>query len=359
MNLRTALPVLALVAGAAGVLPAQSRQARKRPVVPPLTIAARPAVVPPVDSLRLTDVALRSRTVAGAVGKGVDARAKASREPMARPADRWISLVSFMRSRYDSNVNRDLVPTRSVGMVSGLGLRLQAGGDRPWLATEYDAAVHRYSATERFDRVSQRLRISATAQLARALEVGLVSEGSLKGSAEDRDVADQVAVLPRVDLRLSDRHRLRLVGAHRWRRYPDAPEQHARNAYGAVELRQRSADGSTWEGEARVERNAARGDRFDYRRITFATAYSAPLGQRSFLDIELKYRDQRYANRFVAVEDVDVPRHDFRWEPALGWRWSAWGNDLDVRYEPERRGSNDPDKHFVQHLVSVGISRRW
>ena len=210
MNLRTALPVLALVAGAAGVLPAQSRQARKRPVVPPLTIAARPAVVPPVDSLRLTDVALRSRTVAGAVGKGVDARAKASREPMARPADRWISLVSFMGSRYDSNVNRDLVPTRSVGMVSGLGLRLQAGGDRPWLATEYDAAVHRYSATERFDRVSQRLRISATAQLARALEVGLVSEGSLKGSAEDRDVADQVAVLPRVDLRLSDRHRLRL-----------------------------------------------------------------------------------------------------------------------------------------------------
>ena len=143
MNLRTALPVLALVAGAAGVLPAQSRQARKRPVVPPLTIAARPAAVPPVDSLRLTDGALRSRAVAGAVGKGVDARTKASREPMARPTDRWISLVSFMGSRYDSNVNRDLVPTRSVGMVSGLALRLQAGGDRPWLATEYDAAVHR------------------------------------------------------------------------------------------------------------------------------------------------------------------------------------------------------------------------
>ena len=86
--------------------------------------------MPPVDSLRLTDVALRSRAVAGAVGKGVDARTKASREPMARPTDRWISLVSFMGSRYDSNVNRDLVPTRSVGMVSGLGLRLQAGADR-------------------------------------------------------------------------------------------------------------------------------------------------------------------------------------------------------------------------------------
>ncbi|HPV74715.1 MAG TPA: hypothetical protein PLX31_07460 [Gemmatimonadaceae bacterium] len=91
----------------------------------------------------VADAALHPRALSGAIGAGDDAGPAASREHQARPTDRWISLVSFMGSRYDSNVNRDLVPTRSVGMVSGLGLRLQAGGDRPWLATEYDAAVHR------------------------------------------------------------------------------------------------------------------------------------------------------------------------------------------------------------------------
>lgn len=342
---------------------AQRRNPAARVKVPPARLASRPATTLPLaDSVHMVNTVAREAS-------RIDDRARrptGDAVPGARASNddgtasnRRLSLVSFIGSRYDDNVNRDQDPVASVGVVTGLGMRLQSGARRPWFEGEYDVAWHRYSATDRFNRVSQRLRLTASSRLSKAVEVAMVSEGSLKGSAEDRDVADQLALLPRVDLRLSEHHRLRLVGAHRWRRYALAPDQDASNDYAAIELRRRSDDEATWEGEARVERNAAAGRRFVYQRMTVSAAHSRPVGRRSFLDLELQYRMQRYPDRLVEVNSVDVPRRDARVEPAFGWRWSRWGTEVELRYEPERRWSNDPDKGFVQHLTTVGISRRW
>lgn len=362
MLIRTTIVLLGLLCATSQTLSAQRRTLgvpRRTPaeriIVPPARLASRPATTTALaDSVRLAEAVARTVRLSREAS-----RTTATRRDDDAPVDRMLTLVSFLGSRYDNNVNRDRDPVASVGVVSGLGMRLQSGGRRPWFEGEYDAAWHRYSATDRFNRVSQRLRLTTSARLARAVEVAMVSEGSLKGSAEDRDVADQLALLPRVDVRLSERHRLRLVGAHRWRRYALAPDQDATNEYAALELRRRSGDEATWEGEARVERNAAAGSRFVYQRMTVSAAHSRPVGRRSFLDLELRYRVQRYPHRLVELDDVDVPRRDARVEPAIGWRWSRWGTEVELRYEPERRWSNDPDKGFVQHLATMGISRRW
>lgn len=365
MLIRMTIVALGLLCATSQTLGAQRRTLgvpRRTPaeriVVPPARLASRPATSAALaDSMHLADAVARAVGLSGR--KQRQSHATSARRDDGANVDRRLSLVSFLGSRYDNNVNRDRDPVASVGVVSGLGMRLQSGGRRPWFEGEYDVAWHRYSATDRFNRVSQRLRFTTSARVARAVEVAMVSEGSLKGSAEDRDVADQLALLPRLDVRLSERHRLRLVGAHRWRRYTLTPDQNATNDYAALELRRRSSDETIWEGEARVERNAAAGSRFAYQRTTVSAAHSRPVGRQSFLDLELQYRVQRYPDRLVELDNVEVPRRDARVEPAIGWRWSRWGTELELRYEPERRWSNDPDKGFVQHLATMGISRRW
>lgn len=358
MMIRASLVSIGLLCVASQTLDAQGRKPAARIIVPPARLASRPATTAPLaDSVRLAAAAARAAR-RGSDGENQSRETAVHHDDGAEP-DRRLSLVSFLGSRYDSNVNRDEDPLASVGVVSGLGMRMQSGGRRPWFEGEYDVAWHRYSGTDRFNRVSQRVRLTASSRLGRAVEVAMVSEGSLKGSAEDRDVADQLALLPRLDVRLSERHRLRFVGAHRWRRYALTPDQNATNAYAALEWRRRSVDETIWEGEARVERNAAAGSRFAYQRMTVSAAHSHPMGRRSFLDLELQYRVQYYPSRLVEVDNVDVPRRDARVEPAIGWRWSRWGTELELRYEPERRWSNDPDKGFVQHLTTMGISRRW
>jgi hypothetical protein len=271
----------------------------------------------------------------------------------------WISVQSVVGSRYDTNVNRDTIPVTSVGMVTGLGVQLRAGGEKPWLETQYDVAVHRYTATDRFDRVSQRVRMVGSARLSRRVELGLVAEGALKGSSEDRDVSDQAGVMPRLEVKLGSSRRLRLVGAQRWRRFSASPTQDAVNRYAELELRHRTPDGAELKGEVRVERNEAVSARYDQRRTTFASSYATPISRAHLLELELRYRIQRYPGRLVEVDDVDMPRVDNRFEPSVGWTWRLGTTALALRYEPEHRGSNDADNSFVQHMVTFDISRRW
>lgn len=330
----------------AGLASIQPLHAQKRAIiaVPRATVRAA------VPSAPITDSIGAPPPVAAASGKV---------QPRVPPAPAWFSVHSMVGSRYDSNVNRDTTPVPSMGMVTGLGLQLRAGGARPWLETQYDVAVHRYTATDRFDRVSQRVRLAGSARITRRVELGLVAEGALKGSSEDRDVSDMAGVMPRVDIKLGSSRRLRLVGAQRWRRFSDAPTQDAVNRYAEVELRHRTPDGAELKGEARVEHNAAASARYDQRRTTFASSYAAPMGRSHLLELELRYRIQRYPGRLVEVDDVDLPRVDNRFEPSVGWTWRLGATSLALRYEPEHRGSNDADNSFVQHMLTFDISRRW
>ena len=314
-------------------LSAQKRVAIARPASTP----ARPDTAPPPATSRIS----------------------AQRAMTPRLPFRAVSVSSYVLSRLDDNVNRDTIGATSVGMISGLTGRFESGPVRPWLTLEYDVALHRYSATTRFNRLSQRGRSIIAARVRRWWTVDLITEGTLKGSSEDRDVADQLLVQPRAEFRLGGARRLRLVGSQRLRRFPTDTAQNARNRYVAAEFRHRFAEGGDFEAEARVEKNDAIGSRFDYDRSTYTTGYVTPLGERAILHVELQYRIQSYSGRFVEIRDRDYPRRDHRLQPAAALRYQLHPFTLEMSYEPEWRLSNDPTRSIDQQVLLFGLRHRW
>ena len=168
-----------------------------------------------------------------------------------------------------------------------------------------------------------------------------------------------MAVLPRLEYRIDGARRVRLAISQRWRRFPTDSLQNSTNEYAALEFRHRLSDGSAFEAEARLEQNRARGPRSDFRRPTFSTLYSTPLGASAMLEAGMQFRLQRYPGRAVEIDDVDFPRVDLRFQPTLTLLWRVAGSDLELSYEPEWRQSNDPTKSLSQNVLLLGVRRRW
>jgi hypothetical protein len=330
------------------------------PTLPPAlhaqTARRVPARPPPARSVRLQPVPVLSVPV-----RPVPIRPDGIRPgPVSLgPTAHHLSISSVVMSRADDNVNRDSVGTLSVGVIGGISARLTSGASRPWLVLEYDAAIHRYSATDRFNRISQRARSTVSARLSHRWGVDLVTEGARGGSSEDRDVSDQLSVLPRVEYRIDAARRVRLSVSQRWRQFPTDSLQNAVNRYAAAEFRHRLSDSAAFEAEVRVERNEARGARFDFSRPTIATVYTTPLNPRATLEAGVQFRMQRYPSRAVEIRRKDVPRVDLRFQPTLGLQLRVAGSELEFSYEPEWRQSNDPTKSLLQNIVMLGVRRRW
>jgi hypothetical protein len=304
----------------------------------------------------------QDRVVAARAAVGTtstDSARKVLAAPTVGPAFHHLQVQSFVLSRLDDNVNRDTLPVSSVGVISGLGAQFSSGPVRPWLVAEYDAAFHRYTATTRFNRVSQRGRVTMGGRLTRWWTLELVSEGSLKGSFEDRDVSDQLALQPRTEFKLGNARRIRFTASHRWRRYPESTEQDAINQYAAAEFRHRLPDGASWESEFRVERNDARLARFDYRRTTWNSTYTTPLWRGATLEVDVQYRLQAYPDRLVEIDDEDFPRRDHRLQPGAAFTWQMGPIQFEMSYEPEWRRSNDPTRNIDQQVMLVGLRHRW
>jgi hypothetical protein len=69
---------------------------------------------------------------------------------------------------------------------------------------------------------------------------------------------------------------------------------------------------------------------------------------------------QHYPFRTVEVDDVDVNRRDHRWIPKVVWQHRITpAVDLRSSYTFETRTSNDLDREFRAHLVSIALVRRW
>lgn len=275
------------------------------------------------------------------------------------PRFHHLTLQSFLLSRFDDNVERDTIGRTSIGMITGLGAQFQSGPVRPWLTAEYDVAFHRYTATDRFNRMSQRARTTVGGRLTKWWTLEFVTEGSLKGSFEDRDVSDQLSLQPQAELKVGNARRIRFTASHRWRRYPETPDQDAINRYASAEFRHRMPDGATWESELRIEQNDAVVSRFDYRRTTWNSVYTTPLGSRATLELEMQYRLQAYLGRVVEIDDVDRPRRDHRLQPSAAFIYRLGSADLELSYEPEWRRSNDPTKNVDQNVLLVGVRHRW
>lgn len=266
---------------------------------------------------------------------------------------------------YDSNIEHDSTNIGSYGIVVGASGRFRSRGSRPGVQLEYGVAVHEYTATDRWDRVSQIGRAGVDMPLGKLLLVGLTGEIFLKGSSEDREIGDQYAVLPRLELRPTDNMRLRVITAYRKRYYGEASGSNATNKYITFDSRIRLS-GGTLEGAARFEENLPKTTRFRFQRQTYTTRYTWSLGLYGELLAGLEYRPVRYPERTVDIEDEEgetireETRQDRRWKPQLRLI-HEWTRNLrsELEYEYEMRFSNDPDKKYRGHVLTLMTAIPW
>jgi hypothetical protein len=276
---------------------------------------------------------------------------------------------------YDSNIEHDTTNIGAYGVIAGGRALYRSRATRPTLQLEYAAALHQYTATDRWDRFSQLGRAGLDMPVNRVVSLGLTLEAFLKGSSEDREIGDQVAVLPRLELRASRNARLRFIGAYR-KRYFETATSNSTNIYGSADARVRFGS-STIEAAARVEKNRPQLSRLRFQRQTYTARYIRSVTDRDDVLFGLEYRPVRYPERFVEIEmlcednsgrgncdddpeTIDVPRHDERWKPHFVWT-REWTRNLrtELEYEYEMRFSNDPDKRYRGHILTFTTALPW
>lgn len=320
---------LAIVAALA-LLPAG---ARAQPVGPGTSTPGGAPVTPVVPALRRTERPATARS--------------------------WTGLVRFGNA-YDSNIDQNDTNQQAFGVTIGGGISYVDDPSEPSIQFSYESGLHRFSGTDRWNRISHYARGQVSQDSPwRWLKADLIGEISLKGTTEEREMSNQFNVIPRLNVRLSKRNRVRVLAAWRERRYDEAA-RNASNRYVGTEFTHRGRGASEWTIEARVERNHAEGSRYDWDRVSWGGEYVLPLGRKGRLELELKYRRVLYASRTVEIDDEDVLRRDHRWTPTVVWRHAInAATELRLGYTRESRDSNDVRRDFAANQLLFGVTRRF
>lgn len=279
--------------------------------------------------------------------------------PSASAVRRWQPYVAFT-SAFDTNIDHNKEDVDSLGGALGIGVNYRNDPRDPVFELNAEVAGHSYTNTSRWDRFGQKLTASYDLDLPGRWSFDTSGEISLKGSSEDREISNQYVVIPRIAYRLTSQTRVRVYAAARARRYDESADRNAFNRYAGIEFTERAASNRRWDVGLRYEVNATEGRRQHYVRWTFGTGYEFAVPGDHHLEIEAKYRMQRYPYRFVDVDDTPQQRRDHRWIPRIAWTHPV-GSRLDLRalYTRETRWSNDPDREFTANLFTLGFVQRW
>ena len=272
----------------------------------------------------------------------------------------WSLEVGYA-SVFDTNIDHAADAREDYGVILMAGAGWQNHASRPSLAFHYEAARHQYLDSPKWDRVSQRADAAFEKRLAKRWITETRAEVSLKGSSEDRELANQYTIFEQLGVRVVRRLELRLYGLARLKRYPAPDEDRdATNTYGGMALRARLG-GARFEIGTRYENNAAREERRDYKRWVHAAGVAAPLGRHDAVDVDLKFYDQQYP--FRIVDDGPAAgrvRLDRRVVASVSWL-HRFRDDLglEVAYRHERRTSNEPDKGFNADQAAISFQYRF
>lgn len=267
-------------------------------------------------------------------------------------------LETSVSSVYDSNINHDPANLHSYGTIVGLAGTYRNRAAKPTVELAYEAALHQYTGTSRWNRVSQQATATVARDLGR-LRLLTIADAALRGSSDDRKLDDRYTLMERAQIRLDATRRLQLSGAFRLRRSREEPGRNANHPYAGIALEQRLGPAALT-GSYRWEANNARDPKKSDRRAIWALDLDTPLGAGDRLELEAKTRAQRYPNKLVTVAGASFPRYDLRWNPSLAWTHRFHGGaSARVSYEYEHRSSNLAGEEFRAHLFGVTIVRAW
>jgi hypothetical protein len=284
-------------------------------------------------------------------------------ETFGNPRRRWW-FYAGISTIFDSNIDHDDQNTRSFGLVPNLGVHFQDSLEKPRFQFDYQTASHSYTNTDRWDRLSHKLRASYERRFGRKLIAETIGEITNKGSSEDRELNNQYVMGQEIEFRATRAHRFKLFGAYRIKRSPEDPGRDAINPYIGGNFEKLFGSNRSLEVGYRYDKNRSRDPRNRYIRWTYGAEFKTPFLHRDSLTFEVKYRPQLYA-RIIEIEDEhgddhDVTRRDRR--RIFGASWERWINEnltMGFVYRLETRRSNDVEKNFNSHLAGATLTYRW
>jgi hypothetical protein len=268
-------------------------------------------------------------------------------------------LFASLSTGFDSNINQDPDGTPSFGLVSSMGFHFQDNAEKPSFEIEYEAGLHHYTNTDKWNRVSHSAATSYKRHLFGRWYTRTTGELSLRGSSEDRELNNQYLLGQQLEYRPTANTRLIGFAAYRLKRDPVEEGKNAIDPYIGAKFVQRLRGERRWEISYRYDHNRSWDPRNRYVRWTYGARFETPLLQHDRLTFEGSYRPQMYA-RTVKVDDVRVTRHDARWSFN-----AVWDHPLSERmtmrmfYRFEKRLSNSADKRYTEQLPGVSLTYQW
>lgn len=276
-----------------------------------------------------------------------------------KPAERRLWLFASLATGFDSNINQDPDGTSSFGFVSSMGFHFQNSVDKPSFEVEYEAGLHRFTNTDKWNRVSHSLSASYKRHLFGRWYARTIGELTLRGSSEDRELNNQYLLGQQFEYRPTATIRLIGFAAYRLKRDPVEQGKNAIDPYIGAKFVQRLRGDRRWEIGYRYDHNRSQDPRNRYVRWTYRAKYETPMFERDRLTFEASYRPQLYA-RTVRVGDIRVTRHDVRWSFTALWeRPLNEAVTFRMFYRFEKRLSNGPDRGYTEQQPGLSLTYRW
>jgi hypothetical protein len=269
----------------------------------------------------------------------------------------WLFTTNF-GFVFDSNIDQDQKALKSFGRVSSLGISYRDNPKRPSFQFDYEVGWHQYSQTDRWDRRSHLFAASYERRLVKHLSLETEGVVSLKGSTEDRELADQYVVEEQIKYRLNRSNRVKVYGAYRIKRYDDDPQRNTINPYVGVKY-QLVTGSRSWTAGYRYDTNRPINPRGRYIRWTFSGDFSTPLARQGSLAVGVKYQPKLYA-RLIKFGETRVPRRDEKWTLSAAWGREASKNLFFGFFCAfEAQNSNLIEKQFKANQVGARIRYQW
>ena len=279
--------------------------------------------------------------------------------PQREIKERRFWLFASLSTGFDSNIDQDPQGTPAFGLVSSLGFHFQNSVEKPSFEIEYEAGLHRYTNTDKWNRVSHSAATSYKRHLFGRWYTRTTGELSLLGSSEDRELNNQYLLGQQLEYRPAVNIRLIGFAAYRLKRDPVEQGKNAIDPYIGGKFVQRLSGERRWEISYRYDHNRSWDARNRYVRWTYGASYETPVFQHDRLTLEGSYRPQLYA-RTVKVDGVRVTRHDVRWSFNALWKHPL--NEritMSMFYRFEKRLSNSADKRYTEQQPGVSLTYRW
>ena len=275
------------------------------------------------------------------------------------PMGLHIGLVRLdLYSVYESNIDHEVVPTEDYGLKAGGLFRLQSQPRDPLGYLEYRGIISAYANTDNWDRISHRIRGGIGGEPVKDLQLGVYGDLNTRTANEDQRLVNQFTVSPSIAVFGPRSLGLEVYAAYRVRDFINVAGEDEIIRYVGIEGQTRFWKSARFTAGFRYEEAESQLPSESYTRRRIEGKLEQYVGRWDRLRIGVQYRLREYPFDFVDVGGGEVAREDKRWIPGARWTHRLIrGQQIELDYQFQIRTSNDPDKEYEAHRLTLAF--RW